>query len=348
VEVEENYRRAGELAERLGDTALLSQALYGMANMYEYRGAYEIAEHLVRQRLRLDVEAAALSRMESHELLTCSYLHQGRYRESVEHGEQAMAAFDGSGPLEGDRLVLAVQAHGWMSGALVFAGRLDDALVHSAEALRLADEGGDDLARASAAIQAAFTRLYCGRANEVSALAERGLAIAQDRRFPFHAACGRILRGWCRSADGHHAEALAEIRAGIAACRAVGALMDLPVFLALLAESLARSGDTAGALASLDDALAIVESGRSFFYEPELHRMRAMLMHDARAPRPAVLEALQTAHDRAVAQGSPLFVARVADSLRALNATPDSAPHGPATGSSRARKRRRAVQSGTV
>ena len=325
AQVEDNYVRARDLAQRLGDTGLLSQTLYGMANMYEYRGAYELAERVVSERLALDGTTSAVNLVESHELLTCSFLHQGRYRESVEHGEKAMAAVAGGPAPEGEQLVLLVQAHGWMSAALYFAGRVEEALSHNAEALRLADASGDDLARASAAIQAAFTRYHCDQPEAATELATRGLAIARERRFPFHSACGRILLGWHLSRQGRHEDAVREIRAGIAMCRAIGALMDLPLLLAILSEALERYGDRAAALATLDEAIAIVESGRTFFYEPELIRLRALLRHEAGQSRDAVLDALRKAQALAETQGSPVLAERAAASIRTFEAQPATA-----------------------
>jgi tetratricopeptide (TPR) repeat protein len=315
-EVEDNYLRARELAGRIGDQARLSQTLYGLANMYEYRGAYDLAERLANERLALDRTASGVTLMESHELLTCSFLHQGRYRESVEHGEKAMAAFRGAA-LAGEQLVLAVQAYGWMSGALYSAGRDADALAHSAEAQRLAAASGNELARASAAIQAAFLRFYRRDTEECHRLAELGLAIAREQRFPFHVACGRILSGWWQSTAGHFDESEREIRAGIRTCRAIGALMDMPLFLAILSEPLAGRGDRDGALASLDEALGIIESGRSFFYGPELHRMRALLLGEMGRSREVVLATLRRAKSLAEEQGSPVLAERAAASLHA-------------------------------
>jgi predicted ATPase/DNA-binding winged helix-turn-helix (wHTH) protein len=325
--VEQNYLRAHGLAKRMDDTVLLSQTLYGMANMYEYRGSYDVAERVIGERLALDGTASAVNLVESHELLTCSYLHQGRFREAVEQGTKAMAAFRSAAPPEGEQLVLAVQAYGWMSAALFFAGLPDEALAHNAEALRLAEVGRDDLARASAAIQAAFTRYHNGQPEEAIALARRGSTIAAERRFPFHAACGRILLGWHASIAGQHDEALREIRAGIALCRSIGALMDLPLFLAILSDALARSGDRAGALAALDEAIAIVESARTFYYEPELRRKRAVLRFEAGQEARAAIAALQESLALAEAQHSPVLAARTAASLREIqsSASPESA-----------------------
>ncbi|HEX7708201.1 MAG TPA: AAA family ATPase [Thermoanaerobaculia bacterium] len=318
---EESYLRASELARQLGDDALLSQTLYGMATMYEFQGQYTRAEEIVKERMRLDDPASRERRGESHELLTCSLLHQGRYREAVAHGERALEALEGQGPFEGEKLVLLVQAHGWLSGALFFAGRADDALMHSRAAVRTADEGGDEFARASAAIQAAFLRYYLRDEEECRRFSELGIAIARERRFPFHVACGRILRGWWLSLAGDHDEAVREIRAGIRTCHSIGARMDMPLFQAILAEPLVRAG-AAGALLALDEGLAMIEGGRSFFYHPELLRGRGLLLLE-QGEREAAIAEFRTALSIAREQESPTLALRAATSI--CRATGDDA-----------------------
>jgi tetratricopeptide (TPR) repeat protein len=328
---EQNYLRASELARSLGDLPLLSQTLYGMANMYEYRGEYSRAERITRERLELDGEGSSLRLIESHELLACSMLHQGRFREAVEHGERALSYSDEAGPRDLGQIVLLVQAHGWTSGGLVFTGRPDDAVAHGRKALELADSAGDDLAKASAAIQAAFVRFYRREPDECRELTEAGLGIARERRFPFHVGCGRILSGWWMSLQGRHEEALREIRAGLRTSQSIGSHMDVPLFLAILTEALSRAGETGEALRTIEEALAMLESNRSFFYAPELQRMRGHLLLEMGQPRENAIACFRQALELGEEQESPLFALRAAMSLARLE------------GNGAARKRLRSV-----
>jgi DNA-binding winged helix-turn-helix (wHTH) protein/tetratricopeptide (TPR) repeat protein len=312
---EQNYLRATDLARALGDVPLLSRMLYGTATMYEYRGEYKKAELIANERIALDGETSQANSVESHELLACSLLHQGRYQESVEHGARALAAALESGvPSRLDAVVLLVQAHGWMSAALFFAGRPDDAVVQSEKALELAERSGDDLAKASALIQASFLHFYRGETQKCSQLAEAGAVIARDRRFPFHVACGRILSGWCLSQKGQAQLSAREIRGGIRTSAAIGARMDVPLFHAMLADSLRSCGDLDGALHALDDALALVNRNRSFFYLPDLYRQAGDILVE-RGDRETGLGALHRALALAEEQQSPLFALRAATSI---------------------------------
>lgn len=317
-EAEDNYHRALELARSLRDDAALSQVLYGMANMYEFRGEYRRSEAIVRERLRLPGTASDVSAIESHELLACSMMHQGRFREATEHGFRALSAADATPTLRDlTAIALMVQAHGWMSGALLFTGRHDEALTHNETALRLADAKGDELARASALVQAAFVRFYLREPDSCRELAGQGLAIARERRLPFHVACAQLLLGWCASMDGDHANAISEVRCGIESSLAIGARMDMPMFLAILAECQARAGDRDGALETLDEAFARIGRSRSFFYLAELYRMSANLLAD-RGDRETARAALEHGVAIAEEQESPFFIARIEESMRAM------------------------------
>lgn len=312
---EENYQRGCELAQKLGDRAAHSQLLYGMAGMHEYRGNYRVAERLTRERLAFDGDDALANAVESHELLACSMMHQGRFPECVEHGERAVAAAERKGgALDLNTQHVVVRAHGWMSLALVFLDRHDEALAHSNLAVRLAEAQSDELARASAFIQAALLHFHRREPSECRRLSRAAEAIALERRLPFHLSCARVLLGWSSSLDGAHREALQGVREGIRMSLAIGARLEVPLFLAILSECLGRAGERKEAFDALDEAFAHVGRGRSFFFVPELYRMSADLLlarGDRDTARAALEEALLTARE----QESPLFASRVAESM---------------------------------
>lgn len=310
-EAEQNYLRAAELGRQLGNRHALSQMLYGVAALYEYRGEYRRAERIARERLELDGESATVNALESHELLACSMMHQGRYAEALHHGSRALAALgEGEGVPELSSAVLLVQAHGWMSGGLLFTGHESEAIGHNAAAIRLAEAKSDDLAKASALVHAALIRYHVRDAAGCRRLAEEGEAIARERRLPFHLSCARILLGWCLAQEGLHEQAVREVRAGIGASISVGALMDVPLYLAILAECLELTGDRGGALEALDEAFARIGRNRSFFYLPELYRRSAELLL-ARGDRDTACAALERAKAIAEEQQSPLLSERV-------------------------------------
>ena len=63
--------------------------------------------------------------------------------------------------------------------------------------------------------------------------------------------------------------------------------MDRPYFLGLLAEALRAANRPADGLRAVAEALGMLDSGRTFFYEPELHRLRGCLMLQEQQGDPA-------------------------------------------------------------
>ena len=90
-------------------------------------------------------------------------------------------------------------------------------------------------------------------------------------------AWGTILRGWALAEQGQGEEGIAQIRQGLAACRATGAEVWRPHFLALLAEAYGKAGQTEEGLSVLAEALAVVDKTGERFYEAELYRLKGEL-----------------------------------------------------------------------
>ena len=106
----------------------------------------------------------------------------------------------------------------------------------------------------------------------------------------------------------------------LAACRATGAVVDHPYFLALLADAFGRAGRLAEGLEVLEEACSLAHASRGFFYEAELHRLRTALLlrsdpHDAEPEAEAgFLQALELAQK----QGAKSLELRAATSLSQL------------------------------
>jgi adenylate cyclase len=107
---------------------------------------------------------------------------------------------------------------------------------------------------------------------------------------------------------------------GLRLCRDAGARLDYPYFLALLAEARLSAGDADAAVQALEEALSIVEPGRGFFYEAELHRLLG-LAFDQPGRAEAVTRARAAFHralDVAAGQQARSLELRAATSLARL------------------------------
>jgi len=112
----------------------------------------------------------------------------------------------------------------------------------------------------------------------------------------------RVLRGGILTADDEAADAVVQIREGLAERQKAGAnRLGRPYGLGLLSEALARSGDNGAALAAVMEALAAAAAIGERWWEAELHRLKGLRLlarggaEDARA---AFHDALRIAREQ--------------------------------------------------
>jgi len=113
---------------------------------------------------------------------------------------------------------------------------------------------------------------------KVDRLASDLIELSTRHSFVYWLAIGAIYRGWARSASGDTAEGIPWIEQGIRDSRATGAVLSLPLFLALKAEALHLANRTSEALETTNEAEAVAERLEQRFYFSELHRLRGVFL----------------------------------------------------------------------
>ena len=71
---------------------------------------------------------------------------------------------------------------------------------------------------------------------------------------------------------------MAQVRQGIAACRATGAALHVPYFCTVLADVCAHLGHTDEGLRALAEAYTLVEQHEERWWEAEVYRLRGVLL----------------------------------------------------------------------
>ena len=173
----------------------------------------------------------------------------------------------------------------------------------------------NEYALTTAGIQFAFLHQFRDEPESCRFWAEATIRLAETQGFPFRATQAEMLAGWCDGVEGDPVAAIEEIASGLARYRETGARMDEPYFLGLLADIELRAGRPAEALAWLDEAATVIAATtRSFFYEPELHRLRALALMagNDEAARGEADDLLEEAAGAAEAQHSPVLAMRAA------------------------------------
>src|SRR2546421_8069887 len=100
------------------------------------------------------------------------------------------------------------------------------------------------------------------------------MTLSTEQGFPFHLAHGTAIHGWALMEQGQVENGIIQIRQGIAAYLALGAELERPYYLALLAEAYGKGGQVGEGLRMLDEALADVNQHAVWFHEAELHRLK--------------------------------------------------------------------------
>ncbi|MBI3247900.1 MAG: tetratricopeptide repeat protein [Deltaproteobacteria bacterium] len=198
-----------------------------------------------------------------------------------EHFEQGITLYD---PQQHRSLVLlygqdlGVYCHGLGASVLWCLGYPAQALKSAREALTLARRLSHPYTLAYDLLHVAMFYQLRREALAVQELAEEAIALATEHGFHLISAWVAIFRGWALAKQGEAAEGIAQMRQSLAAFRATGAGVGLPLYLSLLAEACGKVGQVEEGLTLLAEALATVDKTEERFYEAELYRLKGELL----------------------------------------------------------------------
>src|SRR5262249_30907129 len=158
--------------------------------------------------------------------------------------------------------------------ALWTLGYPDQAVQHIQEAVQLAEALGHSSSRAYALTLAAALYQHRGAAQETRAYAEGLLALAREQGFVFWAVIGLCFQGWAVAAQGQIDDGIAQLRQSLAEAHAMGAALNRPRVLGLLAEVYWHAGRSTEGLLALDEALQVASNTGEHYYRAELCRLK--------------------------------------------------------------------------
>jgi predicted ATPase len=119
-----------------------------------------------------------------------------------------------------------------------------------------------------------------GRATETISLSkEHGMAQSLG--------WGMFWQGWAMSAQGNR-QGTMQMQKAIEAYRHIGSRISAPQFLGLLAEAVAREGNTGEAARLLDEAIGECEVSGENYCAPELYLLKGRILRDEQSLRRAV------------------------------------------------------------
>ena len=320
-ELERTATRALELSRRHGaDTPAHFWALYGANFFYEVRAEMWLARDLSERLL------GVAERLQDPELLAYGHFNHGdmlfwfgELALARSHLEQAIALYD---PEWGREATIrygsncAADSYTFLGRVLWHLGYPDQALRCSERAVAIAAEVSNPFSQAVALSWTAALYQLRREAERTLNVAEACRALSTEQVIPFFAAHAVILRGWALVEQGRFEEGTSGLRAGLDAYRALGAIIESPHWLALLAEACSKAGRIDGALAVVRETLDFVERTGVRYHEAELHRLEGELCREREDERSQAC--FRRAIDIARAQQAKSFELRAAVSLARL------------------------------
>jgi predicted ATPase len=280
-EVTNAYRRACELAERLGDDRQLFEALFGSwagnQGAGRVRAALADLPRLSRVADRVDDDGLQL---QAHHAAWSTLRSTGPLIDALRHTELGRALYDPERH-RSHRLIYGghdpgVCSHmvGGITGWLL--GYPDRARWNISQGLALAEHIAHPFSSIVAYEFSALVHLHCGESERVQPLVAKAEALRVDQRLSTVFRPGFLLGG-VELMRGATADAIVHIRAALAQVQATGT-PGSPYGRHLLAQALTQRGDYAEALAALSDAFVQVEATNHREWEADLHRVKGLVL----------------------------------------------------------------------
>jgi tetratricopeptide (TPR) repeat protein len=320
-EVEQTYGRAVELCDEGGETPL--RVLYGLWAVNLVRSQFEPTSRLVRHFERLGSSEDVATRLVCHACLGNWHFYRGNYRVAHGHLERATALCDWESPRrQHDQLLREHGFEGLLYGPLYLAwclaiqGQPGRAQAQWRAAIGLAERIGDPYAVAIAQAFGAAIYHALGDVQRVQELAEQVRDVSSRKGFPFWLATASAASGWALTVRGQADVGIPRIQEGLQLLRTIGARMPYPYYLSYLVEAHLVIGQLDEADAALEEALQMSASNIDCNHEPELLRLKAMLLI-RRGDDEEVPGLLRRACHLAAAQGASLSAWSAAEDLAA-------------------------------
>jgi predicted ATPase len=284
VEVGNAYLRSRQLCQQLGDTPDVSEALWGLWAFHtvrtEFGTARDIAEEFLGLGERLPYAEIA---MRGHLMMGVTLLHLGEFPLALEHLDKAYSAYDHTlhhedALLYGQNPVVAIRCHA--SWALWFLGVADLALERIQEALKLARELSEPHGLAHTLYFAANLHQLRREARLAQEYADAAIAVSREHGLALYEAMATVTRGWSLIEQGRVKDGIEEMRHGLAAHQATGAIVGRPHYLALLSEALGRNAQAEEGLRLINEALELAtKNGETRSpYLAEIYRIKGELL----------------------------------------------------------------------
>jgi class 3 adenylate cyclase/predicted ATPase len=288
-EVGEAVDQATEVAGRLKGSADLVPTLGALCLFHQSRGRFDRAEEISGDLFRIsselnEPEIALLA----HHTQWGSGLFLARYTEAIEHAQVGLALYDeercahhrhvyfGHDPAA-CALITTATIH-WLVGYPERAARFAREAVNLARRLQHAPSLAHSLT------YACDTLITRGDVARVKLTAMEILKLSDEYGFVQPRAVALIFLGWALAFAGERTEAIVRLKEGLSIWDRMGAVINLPRSLCLMAEACMWAGHYNEGLEQVDRALHVASKSQEIWYNPRLYEIRAGILLNAGDP----------------------------------------------------------------
>jgi len=307
-----SYTRARALGESLEEPLQVMPMLMGLWASASAHEGPAAAQSVADQVLQV-AERAGLSpaRVWAHWAQVVTRFHAGDLARAREHATQVLALYDEAAAVPGT-FDPRIATLGYAALTAWHLGLADDARAHAGQGVELAEVARRPADRARVEQFSALLYTLLREPAAARAHAERALVACAGEPIPVHEAAATILRGWALAEEGAVADGLAALREGLDHYLATGQRLGLEFLLGCLADVHAQAGDTAEALATLDEAEGAVPGEE--LWRADTLRRRAELLARAGADTATVEATFRDALTVARRQGAKAYELRAGTS----------------------------------
>jgi class 3 adenylate cyclase/predicted ATPase len=286
-DVEENFVRARELGEQLGDEGRVFTATRGLWVCHFIRAdltnAYGLSTKLLKFAKKYPNATAQQAHqkigylIEAHRAMAMTMFYRGQFVVSRQHFQKAIALYNPD--LHGDLtdkhgIDPGVVSLSYLGYLLWFLGRPEMARQYSRQAISDAEKLRHPFTLAFALEFGAYLCQHLRDVEGTRDYANRAMVISSEHGFLHWKLQAAILRGWALAESGQIDEGLNEMRSALNEYEAMGSWLASCWFRSLLANAYTRAGRPDAALRALDDALAIAKRTGDHFFLAEIYRLQ--------------------------------------------------------------------------
>ena len=287
------FAHARELANGVDNAAERFDAYYGLFIGSLLRGELRLARETAEKFLReAEKEGRTIEAAAAHRCLGQACLYQGDLAAARAHSEQALRIFDPERDREAKfrfSMDIGANATGYLALTNWLLGEAVPARKQIEEAIARAVESAHAPTLAVAYWLKAMFDALRDDAEATRRAAESLLEVSRAHGLGWYLALGALFSSWASARLGDRVTGMTELRQALAGYADQGNKLPAPFFQGRLAEFEAAGQDAEGALARIDEALALAQQTGEHWTDAFLHRIRGdiLLKADPEHPAPA-------------------------------------------------------------